>query len=236
MVNVQSTSEKGSASLKLSDRRLYLAGGLGGLLSALAWLVQPLLVFAVASAEEGEYPTVEYLLANPWYGPVEAAVFTGIGIGLLLLVIAVAMLIVGRADATSAMARLAHVMGVLAGCTWVLLAGWYLAPFTSVGEALADAAPDVALQQAALQIHNIGATGLVLASGLAFAVWLLGIATVGRAHGVIGRPLTLVAFAAAIVLVLPMVMPFSPPWGVIGQQIFAFVAGVAFLLKARNLS
>lgn len=235
MASVQSTPSA-SAMVGLSDGRLYLVGGWGALLAAVSWIVQPILVLTLASGEGAEFPSVEFLLANPWLGPLEAAVFAGIGLGLLLLVLAVWTLLTRRAEAVSITALMGHVLGVLAGCIWILLAGWHLGPFTSVGEALSEAAPDSALQQAALHIHNVGSTSLIIASGLAFAGWLVVIAVAGRAHRVIGRPLAVVALVAAIVVVLPVFMPFSPPWGVIGMQAFALVAGVGFLLKARTSS
>jgi hypothetical protein len=76
MINVRSVAVGEPATGATSDRRLYLAGGFGGVLAAASWLVQPFLVLVVATADEGEFPTVDRLLANPWYGPVEAAVFT----------------------------------------------------------------------------------------------------------------------------------------------------------------
>ena len=101
MINVRSVAVGEPATGATSDRRLYLAGGFGGVLAAASWLVQPFLVLVVATADEGEFPTVDFLLANPWYGPVEAAVFTGIGVGLLLLVLAVGALLAQRAAEVS---------------------------------------------------------------------------------------------------------------------------------------
>jgi hypothetical protein len=236
MINVRSVAVGEPATGATSDRRLYLAGGFGGVLAAASWLVQPFLVLVVATADEGEFPTVDFLLANPWYGPVEAAVFTGIGVGLLLLVLAVGALLAQRAAEVSVPARVGHVLGVLAGCAWILLAGWHLAPFTSVGKALSEAAPDIGVQQAVLHGHNVGSTGIILAAGLAFAGWLISIATVGRAHGVIGWPLSGVALVAVVAVVLPMLIPFSPPWGLIGMQAYALAAGIAFLVRARKTS
>jgi hypothetical protein len=224
------------AHLPTTERRLYRTAGFGSVLAAVAWFVQPLLVFVMAGADAPDTPTMEYLLENPWGGPVEAAVFTGIGAGVLVLVLAVQVLIAGRADAVSVPARVAHVCGVIAGSAWILLAGWYMGLYTSVGKAIIEAAPDVALQQAMLQIHAVGAMGIIVAAGLAFAGWLLGLATAGRAHAVVGRPLAIGAGLAVVLIVVPLLtMPFSPPWGVVlGMQAFLLVAGVAFLVKARK--
>jgi hypothetical protein len=236
MTAVESMTAAAPAQLRTRERRLYRTAGFGGVLAAVAWLVQPLLVFVVAGADAPETPTMDYLLENPWGGSVEAAVFTGIGAGVLVLVLAVQALLAGRADALSVPARVTQVCGVIAGSAWILLAGWYMGPYTSVGKAITEAAPDVALQQAVLQIHNVGAMGIIVAAGLAFAGWLLGLATVGRTHALVGRPLAIGAGLAALLIVVPLLtMPFSPPWGVIlGMEAYLLIAGVAFLVKARK--
>ncbi len=235
MTAVESTTTT-PAHLPTRERRLYRTAGFGSVLAAVAWLVQPLLVFVVAGGDAAETPTMDYLLENPWGGPVEAAVFTGIGAGVLVLVMAVEALLAGRADAVSVPARVTQVCGVIAGSAWILLAGWYMGPYTSVGKAITEAAPDVAVQQAVLQIHAVGTMGIIVAAGLAFAGWLLGLATVGRTHAVVGRPLAIGAGLAAVVIVVPLLtLPFSPPWGVIlGMEAYLLVAGVALLAKARK--
>lgn len=235
MTAVESTTTT-PAHLPTRERRLYRTAGFGSVLAAVAWFVQPLLVFVVAGGDAAETPTMDYLLENPWGGPVEAAVFTGIGAGVLVLVMAVEALLAGRADAVSVPARVTQVCGVIAGSAWILLAGWYMGPYTSVGKAITEAAPDVAVQQAVLQIHAVGTMGIIVAAGLAFAGWLLGLATVGRTHAVVGRPLAIGAGLAAVVIVVPLLtLPFSPPWGVIlGMEAYLLVAGVALLAKARK--
>ncbi|MPZ74825.1 MAG: hypothetical protein GEU74_16710 [Nitriliruptorales bacterium] len=236
MTAVESMAAAAPAHLPIRERRLYRTAGFGSVLAAVAWLVQPLLVFVVAGADAPETPTMDYLLENPWGGPVEAAVFTGIGAGVLVLVLAVQALLAGRADAVSVPTRVTQLCGVIAGSAWILLAGWYMGPYTSVGKAITEAAPDVALQQAVLQIHNVGAIGIIVAAGLAFAGWLLGLATAGRTHALIGRPLAVGSGLAAAVIVVPLLtMPFSPPWGVLlGMEAYLLIAGVAFLVKARK--
>jgi hypothetical protein len=103
-----------------SDRRLYLAAGFGGVLAAASWAIQPLLVMQAGD----DLPTLDYLLTHPWHGAIEAAVFTGMGVGVLFLVLAIGALTERRLSVVSTWARTGHVLGVLAGCSWILLAGW----------------------------------------------------------------------------------------------------------------
>jgi hypothetical protein len=235
VANNQSATLATPAAANDSDRRLHIVGGLGGVLAAVAWSVQPILVAIASSAEGDEQPTLDDLMARPWSGAIEAVVFAGVGVGLLFLVIAVGALLTHRAGVASVAARVTHVLGVFAGCTWILLAGWYLGPYTSVGKFIAEAAPDEAVQRAVLHIHSVGIVGIVVAAVFGFAGWLLGVATVGRAHGIVGRPLAVVAVVAAAGAILPvLVVPFSPPFGVVAVPAYAMIIGIAFLLRARR--
>jgi hypothetical protein len=235
VVNNQSATVPAPAPSEVSDQRLYLAGGLGGVLAALSWSIQPILVTILSGAEEDELPTLDDLMARPWAGPIEAVVFAGVGVGLLFLVMAVRVLLIDRAGLASVAARVTHVLGVFAGCTWILLAGWYLGPYTSVGESIAEAAADAAVQQAVLHIHSVGTIGIGVTALFGFAGWLLGVATVGRAYGVVGRPLAVAAVVAAAAAILPvLVIPFSPPWGIVAVPAYAMIIGVAFLVRARK--
>jgi hypothetical protein len=74
----------------ISDRRLYLTAGFGGVLAAASWVIQPLLVMQTGD----ELPTLDYLITHPWHGAIESAVFTGIGVGVLFLVLAIGALTV----------------------------------------------------------------------------------------------------------------------------------------------
>jgi hypothetical protein len=215
----------------ISDRRLYLTAGFGGVLAAASWAIQPLLVMQTGD----ELPTLDYLITHPWHGAIESAVFTGMGVGVLFLVLAIGALTERRLSVVSTWARTGHVLGVLAGCTWILLAGWFAGLYTSVGQSLGDATGDYAIQKAFLHMHSVGAIGIILAASLGFAAWLVCLATVGRKAGVVGAPLAILAAAAAIPTLQPFIMPFSAPWGaVLGMPAFALFGGIAFLLKARR--
>jgi hypothetical protein len=214
-----------------SDRRLYLAAGFGGVLAAASWAIQPLLVMQAGD----DLPTLDYLLTHPWHGAIEAAVFTGMGVGVLFLVLAIGELTERRLSVVSTWARTGHALGVLAGCTWIMLAGWSAGPYTSVGRSLGEATGDSAIQGAVLHMHSVGVIGIILAASLGLAVWLVCLATVGRKAGVVGAPLAILAAAAAIPALQPFIMPFSAPWGaVLGMPAFTLLAGIAFLLKARR--
>jgi hypothetical protein len=235
VVNDQSVTVGVPAAAKVSDRRLYLVGGLGGVAEAVSWSVQPILVAIASGAGGDELPTLEDLMARPWAGAIEAVVFAGVGVGLLFLVTAVGALLTRPEGLASVAARVAHILGVFAGCTWILLAGWYLGPYTSVGKSIGEAVPDEAVQQAVLHIHSVGIIGIVVAAVFGFAGWLLGVATVGRAQGIVGRPLAVVAVVAAAGAIVPvLVMPFSPPWGVVAVPAYAMIIGIALLLRARR--
>lgn len=109
-----------------------------------------------------------------------------------------------------------------------------MGPFTSVGESIVEAVPDVAKQQAVLHIHKCRHDGHHQAASLGFAGWLIGVATIGRAHGVVGWPLAIAAAAVVIAIALPFLMPFSPPFGLFTAQLYALALGIAFLVKARR--
>jgi hypothetical protein len=214
-----------------SDRRLYLAAGFGGVLAAASWAIQPLLVVQAGD----DLPTLDNLFTHPWHGAIETAVFTGIGVGVLFLVLAIGALTERRLSVVSTWARTGHVLGVLAGCTWILLAGWFAGPYTSVGQSLGEATGDPAIQRAVLHMHSVGAIGIILAASLGLAFWLVCLATVGRKAGVVGAPLVILAATAAISTLQPFIMPFAAPWGaILGMPAFVLVAGIAFLLKARR--
>lgn len=148
-------------------------------------------------------------------------------------VLAVGSMVVLR-GVRSTWASVGHTCGVLAGGAWILLAGWFAALYTSVGEALGEATTDASAQQVALHVHNIGATGITLAASLGFACWLVSLLAAGRSTGVIGMPLAILATVTALALLQPFLMPFTPPWGVLGTPAFCLVAGVTFLLRARQ--
>ena len=65
---------------------------------------------------------------------------------------------------------------------------------------------------------------------MCFAGWLIALAFAGRRRGVVGWPLSILALLAAGASIVQFLLPFAPPWGLIGGIGFAFVAGISFLV------
>ena len=214
-------------------RRLYLTAGLGGLGAALAWGAQPILV-AMVAGDAGNRPDFAYIESHPFNGVIEATVFSAIGIGLLFLVIAVGRLAAASGVPVSTSALVGHTLGIAGALAWFVVAGVFLAQYTSVGFALGDAAPDPALQVGLYQLLGVIATGMLVVFGVCFAGWLIALAVAGRRRGVVGWPLSILALLAAGASIVQFLLPFAPPWGLIGGIGFAFVAGISFLVTARR--
>ncbi|WP_406071134.1 hypothetical protein [Micromonospora sp. NBC_01638] len=72
----------GTDSVVVNRRKLYRFAGWGALLSGACYLLQPILVFvleATSSATEDLFPSPAQLEDTFWQGPLEAAIFSGVG-------------------------------------------------------------------------------------------------------------------------------------------------------------
>ena len=217
-------------------RRLYRIAGLGGIGAALAWAAQPVVValVAVGAGGAGGGADFAYIESHPFNGVVEGTIFSAIGVGLLFLVTAIGRLAASSGIPVSTSALVGHTLGIAASIAWFVVAGVFLAQYTSVGFGIGGAAPDPALQAGLYQLLAVIATGLLVVFAVCFASWLITLAVAGRRRGVVGWPLSILALLAAAASIVQFLLPFAPPWGLIGGIGFAFVAGVAFLVAARR--
>ncbi|MEV1129015.1 hypothetical protein [Agromyces sp. NPDC049794] len=217
------------------ERRLYRAAGLGGILAFASWLGQPVVVAVLSAAEGDEVPTIELLRSRPYSGVIEAVIFLGMAVGLLAFVQASASLVRNRTGPEpSVWAGIGAAFGWVGAASWILVATASLSPFTSIGLGVAEALPDQAGQTAVLEANALLITAFVIAGALGLAGHALFLATAGRRAGILGWPLAVTAFAAVAALALPFLMPFTPPWGLIGVLLFVLVAGIVFLFRSRR--
>ena len=214
-------------------RRLYRTAGLGGVGAAVAWMAQPVLV-ALVAGDAGDRPDFAYIESHPFSGVIEGAIFSAIGVGLLFLVLAVGRLAAASGVPTSTSAIVGQTLGIAGALAWLVVAGVFLAQYTSVGFALGDAAPDRALQVGLYQLLAVVATGLLVVYAVCFAGWLIALAFAGRRRGVVGWPLSILALLAAGASIVQFLVPFAPPLGLIAGIGFAFVAGISFLITSRR--
>ena len=217
-------------------RRLYRIAGFGGIGAALAWAAQPVVVALAAGGAGGAGGGVDfaYIESHPFNGVIEGTIFSAVGVGLLFLVTAVGRLATASGVPVSTSALVGHTLGIAGSLAWFGVAGVFLAQYTSVGFAIGDAAPDPALQAGLYQLLGVIATGLLVVFAVCFAGWLITLAVAGRRRGVVGWPLSILALLAAAASIAQFLLPFAPPWGLIGSIGFAFAAGVAFLVAARR--
>ena len=213
-------------------RRLYRTAGIGGIGAALAWFVQPIVVSVSGDIVDGVDHA--YVESHPFNGVIEATLFTAIGVGLLFLVTAVGRLARLSDRTVSTAAAVGHLLGIAGGIGWFFVAGLSIAPYTSVGFSLGEAAPERALQLGLYQLLGVVLIGMIMIVVVGFGGWLITVGTAGRRHGVVGWPLSIVALVAAAVSIGQLLVPFAPPWGSIAGLGFALVAGIAFLVKARR--
>lgn len=202
--------------------------GWGAVAAGACYLLQPLLVVLLWGEEEWSSPaTIE---AAVWRGPLEGAVFAGVGLGLLVAVIGLDRLVRRRVEAPGW--RVAHVLGVVSSVGWLLMAGLSVGGSSSVARAMGDIGADLPTMQAALHMGAVMVAGVLAMVATAMAGWLLGLARWGRRAGVIGRPTAVVALVAAVACLVPQLI-WSQPFGVLATIPALFVLGVALLRRAR---
>lgn len=232
MTTSESTPTAAAERIEPDRRRLYRAAGWGGIGAFAAWLVQPVLV-SIVSPLAGDYVTHEYITQYPFSGVIGASVFTAIGVGLLFFVTSVHRLMSGVGPVSTS-ARVGQTLGLASGLGWFVMAGLTLAPYTSVGYFLSEGVPDVATQIAVYEALALVQTGVIMLYGVGYVGWLVMLATAGRRAGVVGWPGAIVALVGALPMVVTHLLPFQPPWGIIGGLAATLVLGIVFLVKARR--
>ena len=141
----------------------------------------------------------------------------------------------GRAGSgLSTWAEAGVVLGLIGAACWALVAGVSLVPYTSIGPGLAEFAPDPEHQVAILGANALVIAGLVFAAMFGLAGYVVCLATTARRAGVLGWPTAVAGFAALGAFLLPLAMPFSPPWGFVGLLAFVLVSGIVFLVRSRR--
>ena len=219
-----------------SDAQLFRLAGWAGVAGFLLWCIQPVIV-ALAAADPGldGLPDWEAFASRPWVGPLEAVVFSGIGVSRLILVLAVWAMVRQAGRGRSTVVQAGHVMGVAGAVTWLLVAGLTVAEFTSVGASLPVAAPDPGLQRGLLQGLAIVLTGYLGTFAVTAAVWTVLLVTEGRRAGVVGMPVVVVNWLFVAAFGFSLLMPFSAPWGMVGFVLQTLVLGVTFLVRSRRV-
>lgn len=230
----QTSSPSPTATEPLSLRATYIAGGVGGIMAFVFWLLQPILVSVMSAGGDDLWGTHEYVLTYQWNGLYEAVTFSGVGVGVLAAVLATTQLVSARAPQASTWLRVGQVLGIIAGATWMLVAGLSLAPFTSVGFSVDELVPNASEQAAVYETMGLVITAMPMTFALSMAGWLLAFAFGARRRGIIGWPLAVLAIICAAMSASPVFLPFAPPWGAIGPLLYLLVLGVALLVKSRK--
>lgn len=217
------------------ERRLSRIAGFGGIIAVGAWLGQPVLVAVLSAAEGEESATMEQLQERPYSGAIEAVIFLAMAVGFIAFVSASSQLVRRRSGPDPlTWARVGEGFGWVGAAAWIAVASASLTPYTSVGLGLAEALPDTTSQVAVLEANAFLIMSFVLAGAIGLGGYAVFLATTGRRAGVIGWPLSVVGLAAAAALAVPLLVPFSAPWALVGVLAFVLVAGVAFLVRSRR--
>jgi len=201
--------------------RLLRTAGAGALLAGLSYALMPVLVFTLLAEENPDVAAGK--LAVQWVGAVELAVFAGLAAGTAILVLSVDALL---------RHPFLRATGLLSAAAWLFVGGQTFANAAS-GANLAEAAPALADQQVADHAVSVVITGSVAVAALTAAGWLLGLATAGRNAGIVGLPGTVVAVAATVVMIGPIVA-WQVPFGAVALIPAYLVLGVILLRRART--
>lgn len=231
----QSAEPTPSVSGTVDRRKLYRFAGWGAALGGVCYLLQPILVAvmeATSSGPENVFLSPTEIADVFWQGPVEGAVFTGVGIGLLAAVLGVGRLVRTGARDASPWWGVAHVLGIVAACGWLLLAGLSIGLYSSVARAMAEIGADEPTMRVALHMGSVVIAGVLALTAVASASWLIGLGRTGRRAGVIGLPAAVVALIAAAVCLVPM-LALSQPFGVLATAPAFIVVGVSMLRRSR---
>lgn len=221
-----------------ANLRLYRRAGLTAILIVAAWVAQPIVVLSAATRNAGKsgseaLPAVQDLLDSRWNGPSEFLIFAATGIFTLVLVHTVDAIVPLSSGPPDIARGVSRSLGVMAGMGWLLMACLTLTLYTSIGAALAVAAPDADLQRAVIHgVHLVGG-GMVQLSAVATAGWLVGLGLWGKRAGVVGRGL---GATASILGVLTVFLSLAVT--ITGGSLLFIPAlltiGVAFLVRGRH--
>lgn len=213
-------------------RSLHRFTGRAALVCGLWFLLQPVLVAVDSTssgAPEDEWLTPDAIASAVWRGPLEAVVFAGVGVALLATVIGVDRLVDRR---ESPCWRLSHVLGLVAGTGWLLMAGLSIGQYSSVARAMDDIGADTVTMQTSMHMGFVITAGVLGLTATCLAGWLVGVARVGLRSGLIGAPASVVALVGAAVCIVPQLV-WSQPFGVMATAPVLVVLGAAILRRAR---
>lgn len=226
MTSLSSSTSVTTAVDTAGPRSMYRFAGWGAVLAAGCYLLQPLYVTFAAEEEEWISPaTIEQAV---WRGPLEAAVFVGVGVGLLVVVVGLDRLVSARVSDPGW--RVAHLLGVVSAIGWLLMGGLAVGGSSTVARAMGDIGADLPTMQVGMQAVLIVVTGALGLVATTFAGWLIGLARWGRRADVIGRPTAIVAVVAAIACVVPQLV-WSQPFGALVAVPALVFIGVALLRR-----
>jgi hypothetical protein len=227
----------GSSPTSLPDdqsRNLYRIAGLGGVGAFVSWLAQPILVLLIIGPQGEAGGDWSQIAESRYNGAIEVLIFSAIGVGALFMVLATWRTITRHNPVVSVAATVGHVMGLVAAASWFLVAAEAFRMFTSIGAAIPDVTGDSALQAAIIHGTALDVTGALLLFMVAFSGWLVMVATAGRRVGVVGLPVALVLGLLVLIQVVPLAVPFSPPWPLVGLVSALLILGISFLLRSRR--
>jgi hypothetical protein len=203
-----------------SDRPARTAGR-GLLLAGLAYLAQPILVFTLYAANEGD--RAEHLVA--WQGVLGAAVFVAVAAGLALGVLAVDQLVAAPTAGTA----LTRVAGLAGAGGWLLTGGLAAARGGSRDNLVATTA-DPVLQGVVLHGVDTATIGALCVAAIGSAGWLVGLGTALRRAGTATVAQAVIALVAAAVVVVPLLL-WSAPFGLVVLIPVLPLLGVTFLRR-----
>ena len=215
--------------------RLYRTAGVAALAGALAYLVQPVLVFVVNPPTTGPngYPVVRDLIAARGLAPVDVLMFATVGVATIVLAVAVHALRTTTGSLRSVPAMTGLALGVVAGLGWIGAAAASMAVYGLFATNLGEITDDIVMQQAAIQTALVG-TGMLSIPVIGTAGWFAVLGTSGRRARIVGWPMAVVALLAAAVILVPAVVMLLP-FGMLAVIPVYAALGVAFLVKSRRI-
>lgn len=214
-------------------RRLYRAGGLGGVGAFLAWTGQPVVV-ALAAGDVSDAPAWEDIRSRPWSGAVEVVLFSAVGLGALVLVLAVWQLLRLREATASVWQQVGLTGGVVGAAAWFLVGAESLRMYTSIGAGLPTITADEELQRVAIDGTYLDVTGALVLFAVGWTVWTVLLVTTARRLRVVGTPTAVFAGLTLAGPVAGLALPFGSPWWLLVFVLSMLVVGIVFLVRARR--
>jgi hypothetical protein len=215
-----------------SPARLTRTAGIAALVAAVAYLVQPIIVFVInpETTGAGGYPVADDLLNVRGLVPLELAEFGTVGVATLVLVVALDRLR-RSVGAESVLGTVGTLLGVVGAAGWLGAAALTLGVYGLLATNLGEITPDPTLQQAVIQGSLVG-DGMLDLGLVGIAGWLAVLGTSGRRAGLVGWPLAIVALVVAAGMLLPALILLVPFGGLL--IIPGFLAlGIGLLVRSR---